>query len=132
MNNYDINWTSQSKDSSESMPIGGKDTGCNVWVEEDNLYIYLQQGGWFDENNSLLKYGRIKISGSKTLFKNNFKQRNKFKKMIFPKLRNLCSKIIIRTCLVLMALWSKKVISEIQTLLSPKNNQIMKRSLKVQ
>jgi hypothetical protein len=74
MNNYDINWTSQSKDSSESMPIGGKDTGCNVWVEEDNLYIYLQQGGWFDENNSLLKYGRIKISGSKTLFKNNFKQ----------------------------------------------------------
>jgi hypothetical protein len=30
---YNVVWTSQSKDSSESMPCGGGDTGMNVWVE---------------------------------------------------------------------------------------------------
>ncbi len=31
---YNVVWTSQSKDASESMPVGGHDIGLNVWVEE--------------------------------------------------------------------------------------------------
>lgn len=73
MKNYDIIWTTQSKNSSESMPLSGKDSGANVWVEENRLYIYLQQGGWFDENNSLLKYGRIVIENQE-FDSNSFKQ----------------------------------------------------------
>jgi hypothetical protein len=31
--NYNVVWTSQSKNSSESMPCGGGGVGLNVWVE---------------------------------------------------------------------------------------------------
>ena len=30
---YNVVWTTQSKNSSESMPLGGGDIGLNVWVE---------------------------------------------------------------------------------------------------
>ena len=92
-----------------------------------------KQGKLLESNlltSQMIKFRKIDSSTKK--LKNNFKQMNKFKKMIFPKLRNLCSKIIIRTCLALTELWDKKVISEIQTYLSPKNKQMMKRSPKVQ
>ena len=53
----DYVWTTQSKNASESMPCGGHDLGMNVWVEDGDLLFYLQQSGWFDENNTLLKAG---------------------------------------------------------------------------
>lgn len=34
---YNVVWTTPSKDSSESMPCGGGDTGLNVWVEGGDL-----------------------------------------------------------------------------------------------
>ena len=64
-------WTSQSRNSSESMPCGGHDIGLNVWVEQHidesqgspcyDLLFYAQQSGWFDENNTLLKAGRWRL-----------------------------------------------------------------------
>lgn len=57
----DIVWTSQSKNSGESMPCGGGDVGLNVWVENGDLYFYLSKSGTFDENNTMLKLGRVRI-----------------------------------------------------------------------
>jgi hypothetical protein len=67
----DLVWTTQSANSSESMPCGGHDIGMNVWVEEhvaegqrpacNDVLFYVQQSGWFDENNTLLKAGRWRL-----------------------------------------------------------------------
>jgi pimeloyl-ACP methyl ester carboxylesterase len=38
--NYNQIWTTQSNNSSESMPLGGGDIGANVWVEKGDLYFY--------------------------------------------------------------------------------------------
>ena len=59
--NYPVTWSSQSKNSSESMPCGGGDIGLNVWVENGDLYFYISRSGSFDENNMLLKAGRVKL-----------------------------------------------------------------------
>jgi hypothetical protein len=59
--NYNVIWESQSKNSSESMPVGGYDIGCNAWVEDGSIYYYFGRSNGFDENNALLKSGRIKV-----------------------------------------------------------------------
>ena len=58
---HDYVWTTQSKNSSESMPCGGHDIGMNVWVENGDLLWYVSQSGWFDANNTLLKAGRWRL-----------------------------------------------------------------------
>lgn len=67
-------WTSQSKNASESMPCGGGDIGLNVWVEQGEVMIYLSQSGMFDENNALLKAGRLRLKLFPNPFTENFKQ----------------------------------------------------------
>lgn len=57
----DYVWTSQSRDSSESMPLGGGDLGLNVWVEGDELLFYVCRSGSYDEHNTLLKAGRVRL-----------------------------------------------------------------------
>lgn len=61
-------WTSQSVHSGESMPCGGGDIGLNVWVEKGELYFYVSRSGTFDENNTLLKAGRVNIQLSPNPF----------------------------------------------------------------
>jgi hypothetical protein len=61
LRNYNIVWDSQSKNSGESMPVGGCDVGVNVWVENGSIYFYFGRSNSFDENNALLKSGRVKI-----------------------------------------------------------------------
>ena len=61
LNDYNIVWNSQSQNSSESMPCGGGDIGLNVWVENGELLFYMSRSGTFDENNSMLKLGRVRI-----------------------------------------------------------------------
>jgi hypothetical protein len=65
---YNIVWNEQSKNSSESMPCGGGDIGMNVWVENGDLLIYVARSGSFNEDNALMKAGRIRIK----LFPNPF------------------------------------------------------------
>lgn len=68
---YNVAWTSASKDSSESMPCGGGDTGLNVWVENGDLLCYIQRSGCFDENNQYLKLGRLRVRMEPNPFTNN-------------------------------------------------------------
>lgn len=58
---YNVAWDSQSKNSSESMPLVGGDIGCNVWVENGDLLFYMSRSGSFDENGSYLKLGRVRV-----------------------------------------------------------------------
>lgn len=67
-NNYNVVWNSQSKNSSESMPCGGGDIGMNVWVEKGDVLIYVARSGSFNEDNALMKAGRIQLK----LFPNPF------------------------------------------------------------
>ncbi|MBO9639085.1 MAG: hypothetical protein J7576_13015 [Siphonobacter aquaeclarae] len=54
-------WKTPSRNSSESMPCGGGDIGLNVWVENGELLCYIARSGSFDENNAVLKTGRLRI-----------------------------------------------------------------------
>ena len=57
------------------MPCGGGDIGLNVWVEKGELLFYIAQSGTFDENNALLKLGRVRIKLSPNPFEGTvFKQ----------------------------------------------------------
>ena len=68
LNKCNIIWNQQSKNSGESMPCGGGDIGLNVWVEKDELFFYIAQSGAFDENNAVLKQGRVRIQLSPNPF----------------------------------------------------------------
>ncbi len=59
--NYNVVWNSQSKNPSESMPCGGGDIGMNVWMENGELLIYVARSGSFNEDNALMKVGRLRI-----------------------------------------------------------------------
>jgi len=61
LEDYNPVWTTPSSSSAESMPCGGGDIGMNVWVENGDLLFYVSRSGSFDENNSLLKLGRVRV-----------------------------------------------------------------------
>ncbi|HEV7381779.1 MAG TPA: DUF5703 domain-containing protein [Dyadobacter sp.] len=76
LSTYDVIWNSQSKNSSGSMPCGGGDIGLNVWVEDGDVLFYLSRSGTFDENNQMLKLGRVRLSVSSDPFRSvSFTQR---------------------------------------------------------
>lgn len=50
------------------MPCGAGDIGMNVWVENGELFIYVARSGNFDENNAMMKTGRVRVK----LFPNPF------------------------------------------------------------
>ena len=58
---YNIAWTSQSKNSGESMPCGGGDVCMNVWVENGDVLFYVQRPGAYDEYGTCLKAGRFRL-----------------------------------------------------------------------
>jgi hypothetical protein len=58
---YNVVWSSRSSNPSESMPVGGGDVGLNVWVENNELLFYIGRSGTFDENNHMLKLGRVRL-----------------------------------------------------------------------
>lgn len=70
----DLTWTTQSHNSSESMPCGGGDIGINVWVENGDIYFYVNRSGSFDENSTLLKQGRFRLHLTPELDWTNFRQ----------------------------------------------------------
>lgn len=79
LNDYNVVWTSPSRDSSESMPCGGGDIGLNVWVEKGELLCYVQRSGCFDENNEYLKLGRLRIRLEPNPFDNGTSFRQELK-----------------------------------------------------
>ncbi len=80
---YDVVWTSPSRDSSGSMPIGNGDIGLNVWAEEDGeLVFYISKTDAWSENARLLKVGRVRIGLTPNPFSPGafFRQRLKLEK----------------------------------------------------
>jgi len=69
---YNVKWTTPSADASGSMPLGGGDIGCNAWVENGDILFYISRTGTFDENNSMLKLGRVRIRFSPNPFSEGF------------------------------------------------------------
>jgi hypothetical protein len=67
---YNVIWTSQSNNSSESMPVSGGDIGLNVWVENNELFFYMGRAGYRDENGAILKPGRVRINIHPNPFEN--------------------------------------------------------------
>ncbi|MHC4464671.1 MAG: DUF5703 domain-containing protein [Planctomycetota bacterium] len=61
LSTYNVIWNSQSANAGESMPVGGGDIGLNVWVENNELLFYIGRSGTFDENNHMLKLGRVRL-----------------------------------------------------------------------
>lgn len=76
---YNVIWKEQSKNSGESMPCGGFDLGANVWVENNELYLYIDRSGYFDENNLMPKTGRYHFRFSENPFGRQFHQELKLK-----------------------------------------------------
>lgn len=70
----DYVWSTPSENASGSMPCGGGDIGMNVWVEKGDILFYVSRSGCFDENNTLLKQGRFRISLSPGLNMKHFRQ----------------------------------------------------------
>ena len=68
LESYHVTWTEQSKDAGESMPLVGGDIGCNVWVEDGDVLMYVQRSGSLSENGEYLKMGRFRFR----LFPNPF------------------------------------------------------------
>ena len=60
---YRVIWTSQSVNSSGSMPLGNGDIGSNVWVSpEGTLHLLLSKTDAMSEIGRLLKIGELEIS----------------------------------------------------------------------
>ncbi|KAF5540845.1 hypothetical protein FMEXI_8342 [Fusarium mexicanum] len=60
---YDVVWDKPGVNgSADSMPVGGGDIGLNTWYENGTILMYVAKSGTFDENNSLLKLGRVRLS----------------------------------------------------------------------
>ncbi len=68
LDGYNVVWTEQSKNASESMPLVGGDIGCNVWVENGDILLYIQRSGSLSENGEYLKMGRFRVQLTPNLF----------------------------------------------------------------
>ncbi len=68
VNGYNIVWESPSQDVSGSMPCGGGDIGLNVWSENGDILFYISRSGTFDENNTFVKLGRVRMRFSPNPF----------------------------------------------------------------
>ncbi|MCC6762722.1 MAG: hypothetical protein IT252_15990 [Chitinophagaceae bacterium] len=68
MHVYNVIWHSPSDNAGASMPCGAGDIGMNVWVENGDVLIYVARSGNFDEHNTLMKSGRLRIQLSPNPF----------------------------------------------------------------
>jgi hypothetical protein len=79
LDRYNVIWNSQSEKSADSMPVGGGDVGLNVWVQNNELFFYIGRSGTFDENNQMLKLGRVRIKLTPNPFRENGQFRQELK-----------------------------------------------------
>ncbi|PWV49644.1 DUF5703 domain-containing protein [Chitinophaga sp. S165] len=78
---YDVSWNTPGRNAGDAMPCGGGDIGLNVWVENGDVLFYLSRSGTFDENNAMLKLGRVRLRLSSGPVGNKiFKQELKLEK----------------------------------------------------
>lgn len=86
IDNYNVVWNSQSKNSMQSMPCGGAGIGLNVWVEKNQVFILLgSSDSWLETPlrekpfeyvmRELAKLGRLCIQLPEEMFAGSFEQR---------------------------------------------------------
>jgi len=81
LDQYNVTWTSQSTNSGDSMPVSGGDIGLNVWVEGNELLVYMGRAGYRDENGALLRAGRVRVQLTPNPFiHGSFRQELKLRK----------------------------------------------------
>ena len=69
LDQYNVIWTTPSKDSSGSMPIGNGDIGLNIRAEENgDMLFYISKTDSWSENARLLKLGRVRVKLSPNPF----------------------------------------------------------------
>ncbi len=80
LDSYNIAWDSQSADARGSMPIGGGNIGLNVWVEKDELLIYIgspdswsYRGAGFNTQMQT-KLGRLRLKFTPVAWAREFRQ----------------------------------------------------------
>lgn len=62
LSDSNVVWTSPSKGSDGSMPLGNGDLGLNVWAEQDgSVAFYIGKTDAWDEHGRLLKLGRVRL-----------------------------------------------------------------------
>ena len=60
---YNVVWDTPSRDALGSMPLGNGDIGLNVWVEAaGDIVFYISKTDSWDDNNRLVKVGRVRVS----------------------------------------------------------------------
>jgi hypothetical protein len=68
-NGLELHWTTPSKRSSGSMPLGNGDISVMAWAEADgDLLLYVGKCDSWDENGRLLKLGRLRLHFSQQPF----------------------------------------------------------------
>jgi hypothetical protein len=71
---YNIVWDSQSKSSSDSMPLAGGNLGLNVWVENNDLLFLIGSPNCMDEKGMQVKHGLIRLHFDQAVFAKDFRQ----------------------------------------------------------
>lgn len=80
LSNYNIVWTTPSKNALGSMPVGGGNLQLNAWCEKDEVLFYMgSTDSYLDNSSTLGKLGRIRLNFQPNPFKGNFKQELKLK-----------------------------------------------------
>lgn len=59
---YNIVWDSPSRDARGSMPLGNGDITLNLWVEDGALLFYIGKSDAWDDNNRLVKVGKVRFA----------------------------------------------------------------------
>lgn len=59
---FNVVWDSPARNAADSMPVGGGDIGCNVWVENGDVLLYAQRSGSFNDVGEFLKIGRFRLN----------------------------------------------------------------------
>jgi hypothetical protein len=55
-------WLTKGKDFHDAIPLGNGDVGISAWVQKDgDLLFYISKTDAYDDNNRLLKLGRIRV-----------------------------------------------------------------------
>ena len=69
LDRYNVVWTTASKDSSGSMPLGNGDVGVNAWVEQGgDILFYISKTDAWTSAGDLPKVGRVRLSLSPNPF----------------------------------------------------------------
>ncbi len=70
-------WTEKGKDFHDAIPLGNGDIGISAWIEQaGDLLFYIGKTDAYDDNNRLLKLGKVRVSLSPNPFEgeNAFRQ----------------------------------------------------------